>query len=133
MTHEPSSNASSYPCTRPYGSGSYRQFQPSWLKQHPWLHYSQHADGVFYCACVLFTQHKGTVGGQAAGQFVSLPFKSWVVQSQKMNAHSKRGYQSTAMMQMNEFVSRYKNPTKSIDVSFEREMQQRIEANQKVL
>ena len=133
LSCEPNPNAS-YPRTRPYGSGSYRQFQPSWLKQHPWLHYySQYVDGVFCRACVFFTQHEGTVGGQAAGQFVSVPFKNWVVQSQKMNIHAKRDYHLTAMIRMKEFLTRYKDPTKSIDVAFEREMQQRIEHNQKVL
>ena len=132
LSCEPNPNAS-YPRTRPYGSGSYRQFQPSWLKQHPWLHYSQHVDGVFCRACVFFTQHEGTIGGQAAGQFVSVPFKNWVVQSQKMNAHAKRDYHLTAMIRLKEFLTRYKNPTKSIDVAFERETQQRIEHNQKVL
>ena len=56
----------------------------------------------------------------------------WVVQSQRMNAHVKRDYHLTAMIQKKEFLTRYKNPTKSIDVSFEREMQQRIKHNQKV-
>jgi len=132
LSCEPNSNAS-YPRTQPYGSGSYRQFQPSWLKQHPWLHYSQHVDGVFCRACVFFTPNDGTVGGQAAGQFVSVPFKNWVVRSQKMNAHAKRDYHLTAMTRMKEFLTRYKNPTKAIDVAFETELQQRIEHNQKVL
>ena len=35
MVHESNSNGSSYPRTCLYESGSYRQFQPSWLKQHP--------------------------------------------------------------------------------------------------
>ena len=87
-----------------------------------------------YCrACVFFTQHKGSFGGQAAGQFVSVPFTNWVVQSQKMNAHARRDYHLTAMIRMKEFLTRYRNPTKSIDVGFEREIQQRIENNQKVL
>ena len=37
------------------------------------------------------------------------------------------------MIRMKEFLTRYRNPTKSIDVGFEREIQQRIENNQKVL
>ena len=129
LVQEPNSNASSYPRTRHYESGSYRQFQPSWLKQHPWLHYSRHVDGVFCRTCVFFTQNKDCFGGQAAGQFVSVPFKNWVVQSQKMNAHAKRDYHLTAMIRMKEFLTQYRNPTKLIDVSFEREMQQRIEEN----
>ena len=50
-----------------------------------------------------------------------------------MNAHARRDYHLTAMIRMKEFLTRYRNPTKSIDVGLEREIQQRIENNQKVL
>ena len=40
LTTEPDSNTSSFPRTRPSNSCSYRQFHPSWLKQYPWLHYT---------------------------------------------------------------------------------------------
>ena len=79
---------------------------------------------MFCRACVFFTQHK--VDGQAAGQFVSLLFKNWVVQS----LHATRDYHLTAMIKMKKL---YKNPIKSIDVSFETEIQKRMEANKKVL
>ena len=131
LSQEPNADASFYPRTLQCESGPYRGFQPSWLKQHPWLHYSQHVDGAFCRACVFFTRHK--VGGQAPGQFVSLPFKNWVVQSQKMNMHAKRDYHLTAMMRMKEFLTRFKNPIKSIEVSFETEIRKRMEANKKVL
>ena len=52
LTTEPNSNTSSYPRTRPCASSAYRRFQPAWLKQHPWLHYSKHVDGAFCRACV---------------------------------------------------------------------------------
>ena len=71
---EPTSNTSSYPRTRPHPSSSLRQFQPSWLKQYPWLHYSRFVDGAFCRACVLFAPNQ--VGGQDLGQFVMVPFKS---------------------------------------------------------
>ena len=48
LTTEPDGNPLSYPRTRPSNSAPYRQFQPSWLKQYPWLHYSRHDDGM-YC------------------------------------------------------------------------------------
>ena len=73
LTHKPNSDSSVHPHICLYGFGSYKQFQPSWLKEHPWFHYSGH-HGVFCHACAIFLQHK--VDGQRAGQFASLPFKS---------------------------------------------------------
>lgn len=64
---------------------------------------------------------------------MSVPFTNWVVQSQKMNGHAERDYHLNAMIRMKEFLNRYRNPTKSIDVAFEREMQQQMDDNQKVL
>ena len=64
---EPNSDPSVYSRTRPYPSSSFRQFQPSWMKQYPWLHYSQFADGVFCRACAC---------GMVLGQFVTAPFRT---------------------------------------------------------
>lgn len=69
LTTEINPNPTSYPRTRQCASGSYRQFQPAWKQQHPWLHYSCHLDGVFCHACALFAPEKA--GGQALGQFVT--------------------------------------------------------------
>ena len=52
--------------------------------------------------------------------------KNWVVQSQNV----LKEIILSAMIRMKEFLTRYKNPTKSIDVAFERKIQQRIEHNQ---
>ena len=71
-------------------SGSFRQFQPTWLNKHPWIHYSHHDNGVYCHAGVFFAGEQ--LSGQSPGQFISLPFKNWVVQSQKMNAHSRSTY-----------------------------------------
>ena len=53
-TTEPNRDPSAYPNIRLYPSSSKRQFQPSWMKQFPWLHYSKSTDGAFCRACVLF-------------------------------------------------------------------------------
>ena len=71
LTREPNADPSAYPRTRLYESGAYRQFQPTWLKSYPWLHYSDHSDGAFCCACVFFPPDK--VGGQCPGFFVTKP------------------------------------------------------------
>lgn len=69
LTSESSTDPTSYPRTRTLESAGFRQFQPSWLKSYPWLHYSRHVDGAFCRACAIFMPE--TVGGQRPGQFVS--------------------------------------------------------------
>ena len=83
---EPNSDPSSY-STRscPSASDAYWQFQPSWLKQHPWLDYNQQVDGAFCQACASFAAE--SVGGHVPGQFVTKPFKSWNKMSETANAH----------------------------------------------
>ena len=131
LTKEPNPDPLSYPRNRQYGSVSFRQFQPAWLKQYPWLHYSHHVDGVFCRACVVFAPH--TVGGQALGSFVTKPFKSWVNRSQKMNSHAQLHYHMTCMAKMNEFVARFEHPSEAIHTKFDNETKKRMEENQKVI
>jgi len=131
LKHKPNPSPSVYPRTRCHGSATYRQFQPKWINQYSWLHYSPHVDGVFCTACVFFAPDK--VGGQTPGQFVSSPFKMWVVQSQKMLAHAKLGYHLTAMARMQEYLTRYAHPATAIDVASNRKVQQNMENNVNVL
>ena len=53
---EPNPDPRSYPRTHQYASAPYRQFNPAWLKQYPWLHYSRQVDGVFCRACTFLLQ-----------------------------------------------------------------------------
>ena len=108
----PNADRSSYPRTHTGESGAYRQFQPTWLKSYPWLHYSGHCDGAFCRACVFFAPDQ--VGGQRPGLFVSKPFKSWKKIGEKALAHSKQDYHKLSLAKMNEFLDRYKNPSQSI-------------------
>lgn len=127
LTSEPNPDTTIYPRTRTQSSGAYRQFQPSWLKQYPWLHYSKHADGVFCRACAFFAPEK--VGGRDPGQFVNKPFKSWVKRSEKMEWHAKLEYHATALSRLTEFLARYQQPAMAIHAQFDKELQQRMEDN----
>ncbi len=49
------------------------QFQPAWLKQYPWLHYSPHVDGAFCKSCAFFAPDK--VGGNTPGAVCNHPFQ----------------------------------------------------------
>ena len=128
LTTEPNPDPSSYPRTRPSASGAYRQFQPSWLKQHPWLHYSRQVDGAFCRACVFFTAE--SVGGH---QFVTKPFKIWNKMSEKCNAHGKLEYHLTSQAKMTEFLARYEDPSQAINSRLSSEAQKRMENNEKVI
>ena len=130
LTLEVNPDVSCYP-RRTYNSGSSRQFQRTWKKQYPWLHYSKHLDGFFCHACVFFAPD--TVGGQTPGQFVTKPFRSWVNKTQKMNAHAAMAYHEAAMAKMQEFLIRYKHPEQSIDTLFDSEAKKRMAMNQRVV
>ena len=104
LTTEPDRDTSSYPRTRPSDSDPYHhQFQPSWLKQHPWFHYSRHDDGVYCRACAFFAPKQ--VGGQDLGQFVTKSFKYWGKLLQKASAHAMKNYHLSSMMKMTAFIA----------------------------
>lgn len=128
---EPSPLPSAYPRTRPYGTGAFRQFQPSWLTQYPWLHYSPSCDGAFCRACAFFAPEK--VGGHIPGQFVTTPFKSWANKTQKMTSHAGLDYHLTACTQMHEFLATYKSPSGAISTRLDDQIQKQIEENKLVI
>lgn len=117
--------------TRPYGSGAFHQFQPSWLAQFPWLHYSEFCDGVFCRACAIFAPE--LVGGNTLGQFVTKPFKSWTNKTQKMTNHGKVDYHLTACTKMSEFLAAYEQPSHAATTRLDEQAQKQLEANQHVL
>ena len=73
------------------------------------------------------------VGGQDFGQFVIKPFKSWGKVFQKASAHAVKNYQLSSMTRMTEFLARYENPSQSISVIVDSELQRVMDTNQKVL
>ena len=107
LTTEPDSDSSFFPRTHPSDSVPYWRFIPSCLKQYPWLHYSQHEDGVYCRACAMFAPKQ--VGGQDLGQFVTKPFKFWGKILQKASAHGRKSYHLFSMTRMTEFLARYKS------------------------
>ena len=131
LVKNPNPDPSVYPRTRPYGSGSFRQFQPSWLAKFPWLHYSVFCDGVFCRACAVFAPD--VVGGHTLGQFVTKPFKSWTNMTQKMTSHGKLDYHMTASMRMSEFLATYKHPSQAVNTRLDIQAQKQLEDNQHVL
>ena len=101
------------------------------MKQYPWLHHSKHVDGAFCRPCAFFAPEK--VGGITPGQFVTKPFKSWVKWCDKMEAHARLAYHMAAMTKMDEFVVQFEHPSETIDTQLNRETQEKMEENKKVI
>ena len=131
LTREPSNDSASYPRTRPYSTGSFRQFQPSWLVQFPWLHYSPFCDGAYCRACAFFAPER--VGGNIPGQFVTTPFKSWVSKTQKMSSHGRLDYHMTACSKMREFLSTYETPSAAVHTRLDSQLQEQQKKNLAVI
>lgn len=72
-------------------------------------------------------------GGQNLGQFINIPFKSWIKMSQKTTTHAKKDYHLFVMTKMVEFMSTYENPSQAITILFDTESQMIIENNTKVI
>ena len=61
------------------------------------------------------------------------PFKSWGKVFQKASTHGTKNYHLSSMTRKTEFLARYENPSQSISVIMDSELQRVIETNQKVL
>ena len=117
LTTEPNPDAAKYPRTRSSKSDCFRQFQPSRLKQYPWLHYGASLDGVFCRACVFFTT----------------TFTTWSKMTTKAKSHARNEYHLGAITKMSEFIDRYKNPAQAVDAVLQSRLQQIVERNQHVI
>ena len=105
-------------------------FKPDWFKQYPWLYYSPHVDGAFCRGCMLFAPD--IVCRQIPGQFITKPFKMWVVKSKKINGHATSEYHVMSLARMEVFINRYRYPSEAVNTKLHKEAQAIIEANQKV-
>ena len=55
LTTEPNIDPLSYSHKCTSEPGAHCHFQPTWFNSHHRLHYSNHSDGAFCCACLFFT------------------------------------------------------------------------------
>ena len=69
-------------------------------------------------------------GGQNVGQFVTTPFKAWIKMSGKAADHAKKHYHNFAMTKMEEFLTRYEDPSMTV---IETESRRIIENNCQVV
>ena len=121
--------------TTPYPSqmmnGCLRRFKPSWLLEHPWLHYSWHSDRVFCKAYSLFSPTE--ISSNKLGMFVSKPFSKWTKKSDACRKHASSQYHFDAMARMCEFKDAVNNPKTAIDNILDSERLRSIERNRHVI
>ena len=131
LTCNPNPNSSSYPRSHLCASDSLWQFQPKWIKKHPWIHYSVHVNGIYCQACAVFAPEK--VGGQVPGWFVTKEINNWINISHRLDNHSKTDSRMTCLVKMEEYVKRYNDPSKAIDSQCSSKTQKQLKDNQRIL
>ena len=102
------------------------------MKNYPWLHYtSSFSDGAFCRACAFFVPV--AAGGHDLGLFVTKPFRAWTKMSEKVGIHARKDYHLAALSRMEEFLNRYENPSKAVDVMLCTKLQETMDRNQSVI
>lgn len=86
----------SYPTTRKNGRN--RSFQESWMKDYPFLAYSQQEDGVYCKPCWLFF-HEGVGKGnhENPGQLVTSCYRNWKNSRDDFKKHANKEYHKTCV------------------------------------
>lgn len=83
-----------YPTTKRYGRN--RSFQETWMKDFPFLAYSQQEDGVYCRPCWLFF-HEGVGKGnhEIPGQLVTSCYSNWKNAREDFRKHANKEYHKT--------------------------------------
>ena len=71
-------------------NASARKFQGQWLKEFPWLAYSQHLDGAFCINCVFFASPESSLNAYKMQQLYNSPFKTWNKAFKKFRDHATK-------------------------------------------
>ena len=93
-----------------------RSFRRDWLKDHPWLRYSEHLNGGFCLPCVLFGQKVPSKANRPKKLFseplTPLPNAKSVL---KMHVSSKNGLHQETILIFNEISSQLVGGSTSVD------------------
>ena len=100
--HTVPSGTHTFPTT--FLAGCNRSFKIGWLKEYPWMVYSQIMDGIFCIACSLFCTTRIT-----KGDFVNRPFRKWHHKS-KCKTHQQAHYHQEAMQLADDFSMSVQKP-----------------------
>ena len=111
-----------------YAGGCNRNFRMCWLKEHPWLVYSQVLDGAFCIPCALFCMNRGN-----RGQLVNKPFIAWQKKSEKFKEHERAHYHQESLELAEAFIHSVENPEHTVPALSDQRRAANIERNRSVL
>ena len=108
--------------------GCFRSFNfKLWTKQYPFLVYSRSMDSAFCLSCVLFATSLTSLFNKPPG------FSNWHKTGEKTEEHNNTSAHKESMSKLEDFEARFSNPDLTIPFSFDKERQQRIKNNTKIL
>ena len=124
--HRSPSDQYEFPST--FIGGCNRSFQRRWLREYPWMVYSEIAEGAFCIACALFCKNR-----TSKGQLVNSPFCAWHKKAEKCKDHEHAKYHQEALQCAEEFVHTIEQPTTTVASMVDRRRAQKIEGNRSIL
>lgn len=109
--------------------------QHSWLSTYSWLSYSLVLGGVFCRYCVLFKRRWSSAdrAKNSLGQLVSKPLTSLHNANEEIQSHEKTNYHIFSKEQAENFIINFSTPDKAIDRVLDKEDQEQIATNRKIL
>lgn len=105
--HRTPSDTCEFPST--FTGGCNRSFQRRWLDEHPWMVYSEVAEGAFCKACALFCKNRA-----GKGLFMNVPFCTWQKKAEKCKDHEHTKYHQEALQLAEEFVRSIEQPATTV-------------------
>ena len=113
---------------RTFLAGCKRSFQRSWLRDYPWMVYSEELDGAFCISCALFCKKRFS-----KGQFVNLPFRNWHKKNEKCKEHQTALYHQEALHLADQFRQSIEHPEAGVAALISNTVAENIEQNRKIL
>ena len=107
--------------------GCNRSFRPSWLKEHPWMVYSEKVDGIFCIVCALFSNDP------SKGYLVSKPFRIWNKKSEKTKEHVQFKYHQKCTELADNLKFTIEHPHTTITATIDARRAANIENNRSLL
>lgn len=107
-------------------SGTKRKFQANWIKENPWLRYSENTDSVYCVYCVLFAPKEKA---NLTLSFLS-PVNNWSNMSQLIKRHLLEKSKHHEYMRMaDDFMKVFQGKSPSIASSLSKAHQESIAKN----
>ena len=110
-----------------------RSFQSKWLKERPWLAYSEKLDAAFCLHCISF-EIRGGKNVNKTSYLVKVPFRNWKKAKEQFKHHEeKSNYHAMASEQFQAFNKLMNQKSMGINLQLNAILQENITRNREVL